>query len=206
MHLGPRVGVGPGPAGQRDVADLLVLCAELDHVPLGHQRERLARREQAVGSEELVVGAGPADLVCAQRRLAVAPARPAVQLTEHQHRRRLSGEDGGNRLPDHGGRRHAARSDRRPEGDVGDAERVGQRAVQHGVALAAHDAVDVLRGEPGVIDGSQCRLGRQGQVAAFGVAGEVGRSDPHDGALVTVREHFGHGHSQAPFAVPAFLS
>ena len=61
VHLGERVGVGPGPAGERDACQLFGLGAELGHVALGEEGEHLARGEQPVGDVELVVGAGATD-------------------------------------------------------------------------------------------------------------------------------------------------
>ena len=47
---------------------------KLDHVALGHQGEDLARGEEAVGREELVVGTRPPDPGTLDRGLPEAPA------------------------------------------------------------------------------------------------------------------------------------
>ena len=60
VHLRTRVGVGPLPAGDRDLPELLGRRAELDHVPLGEHGEHLARREQPVRHVQLVVAAATA--------------------------------------------------------------------------------------------------------------------------------------------------
>ena len=70
VHLCTGIGVRPLPARQRDLAELLVGRPVLEHVALRHQGEDLARREQPVRREELVVA-------CRRRRPAPRSASRA---------------------------------------------------------------------------------------------------------------------------------
>ena len=148
VHLGTRVGVGACPAGQRDVADLLHLRPELGHVALSHDRKDLARREQPVGQEELVVATTAAHRGLGRRGLAVAAPGPTVQLPEHEDRRRLAGQDGTDGLRDHGAGGDSPWSHLSPIRDVGDPERVGQIVGADRVHVAPDNPVDVARERP----------------------------------------------------------
>src|SRR5439155_15981735 len=44
-HLGGRVGIGPGPADERDMSEVLLGRAVLEHMALGHDGEYLPWRE-----------------------------------------------------------------------------------------------------------------------------------------------------------------
>jgi hypothetical protein len=50
------------------------------------------------------------------------------------------------------------------------------------IHVAADDAVDFRGGDAGVIERGEYRLGSQGEVTTAGVAAEVSRPDPGDGA------------------------
>ncbi len=143
MHLRRGIGVRPCPAGERDVAEVLRPGTVLDHVTPGHDGEDLTGGEKPVGREELVVAARAAHPRIGGGGQAEAAPGTAVELAEDQDGGRLAGQDRADRLPHHGAGGHPTRPDLGPVGEVVDAEGVGEVAVQHGVHVAADDAVDV---------------------------------------------------------------
>ena len=188
VHLGPRVLVGPVAAGDGDGAEVLLVRAVLEHVALGDEAEDLARRQQAVREEELVVGAVAADARRRHRAEPEAAAAAPVERAVHQDVGGQPGDDGRHRLGDLGGRGHATGTGVAVVVEAGHAEGVDQVVGPHEVHVAAHDAVDVLRRQAGVGDRGQRRLGGERQLAAPGVAAEVGPPDPADRAAVAVLE------------------
>ena len=172
--------------------EILLARPVVEHVALGHQGEDLPRREKAVRQEELVVGAAAADPPPGHGAEAEASPRSPVERSEHEHGRRLPGQDRGHRLADHGARSDAAGADLAEVVEATQAERVDEVVVPNGVAVAAHDAVDVAGGQTGVGERGERRFGGQRQHAAARVSRELGGADAGDGAPVTVMERLGH--------------
>ena len=188
VHLRCRVGVGPFPAGDGDASELLVGGAVLGHVALGDEGEELTGRDQAPGQEELVPRLLPADPGLPGGRCAGAepPARAPVQRAEDDDGGGLAAEDRPDRLGDHAGRGDAAGTDGRGVGEVLEAERLGQVRVGHEVGVAADDAVDVVRREPGVGERVERRRRREGQLGDPRVLRELGGADAGDRAPVAM--------------------
>ncbi len=143
VQLRRGVGVRPRPAGERDMAEVLCPGTVFDHVTPGQESEDLAGGEKPVGREELVVAARAAHHGASRGGQAEPTPGAAVDLAEDQDRGRLAGQDGADRLAHHGAGGHPTRPDLGPVREVVDAEGVGEVAVQHGVHVAADDAVDV---------------------------------------------------------------
>ena len=131
-----------------DAAELLGRRAVLDHVALGHQGEDLARGQQAVGGEQLVVRAAAADPRALERRLAEPHAGASVEAAEHEDGGGLAGQDGADGLADHRARGGATWAVLAEVGQIADPETVGEVVATDVVHVAADDAVDVGGGEP----------------------------------------------------------
>ena len=188
VHLSGRISVGPGPAGDRNVGQVLVAGAVAQHVPLGHDREDLPGCHQAEGKEELVVGAAAPHSPRTRLpvRHTIAHAGPTVEGTEGQHGIGLAGQDGAYSLPHHGARGGSAWSHLAPIGEIGKTERLDQIGMPDQVAIAPHDAVDLRRTDPGIGAGLESCLGCQAQVASPRVAGEVRAANTDDGTAVSM--------------------
>ena len=159
----------------RDVREVLFGLAGLDEEATRPQRDVVHVRGEPERVPE--VGGGPGRAVGADAR-AAAPVERAVhddgarQPEVHRHRRlghevarRLAAEV---EVEQPVAPRHAHRG--------GDGLR-GHRVLEE---PEAPDAVDVLRGEPGVFDGPSARLGRERQHAAPRCLGELRVPDADD--------------------------
>ena len=168
---------------------------------LRDQGEDLARREQPVRREELVVGAGAAD---PRARLGWSQAVAAARTGRSATRNTSTVVACPDRIAPtawptmaHGATPPGPTSPQYVSSSS--AERVGEVVVAGRVSMSQRTMPSMsLRRQPGVVDGGQRRLGGEGQVAAPGVAGEVGGADADDRAPVAVVELVADAHRAPP--------
>ncbi len=188
VHHGRRVLVGAVAAGEGDVEEVVAGGAVLVHVAAGEHGYLVDRAEQSVGAGplggrgELDVGIGPGP-----------PSRPPLAGAPRDPHGGLSRGDGGGEMGDRGARTAAAVADLAEEGEVAEADGLGQLHLVGLLHRVGGERVDLARGDPGVVQRGEHRATGQGALVLGKLPGERGLSDPDDRGGV-----LDSGHTPAP--------
>ena len=183
-----RLGVLGGvlAVGDRDRAEVLARRPREMHIPLGDHCDLRSRRREAVRVRERVVDARRVGVLHQPHlHLAEPHAGALVESPVGHHAIRDTGGHRDGRLLHGGACRPAAVVDLGEELQVPDTRCARDGNLGVGVHRERRHTVDVGRGQAGIVECVEHRLGGQAQLAAAGVLGEVGGPDSDDRGSTT---------------------